>query len=138
MRRRAVVASERLALAMLARIESARMRLDALHRRTPFTRPLEGINRHRQELDDLQDRLRNASERQRERAAFRLSGLAGRLNALSPLAVLARGYTIVTREPEGTVVRAGADVAAGDRVRVQTRDGSFEARVTAPEREKTE
>jgi exodeoxyribonuclease VII large subunit len=130
MQRRAALAEERLFQAIRFRLESARDDLRALLSRPPFARPFEGIHRRRQELDDAEDHLRALSAHTLERERLRLAGLAGRLQALSPLAVLARGYSVVTRHPEGTPVRSRADVGAGDEIRVQTRDGAFDARVT--------
>jgi exodeoxyribonuclease VII large subunit len=49
--------------------------------------------------------------------------LAGALDSLSPLAILARGYSIVQKMPDGTVVRRTGDVAAGDQVSAKLVDG---------------
>ncbi len=56
--------------------------------------------------------------------------LAGRLDAMSPLKVLARGYAIATRQTDGRAVREASDVAVGDRVEVRVLRGGFEAEVT--------
>lgn len=58
-----------------------------------------------------------------------LGRLAGRLDAMSPLAVLARGYAIATHA-DGRAVRAAAEVSPGDHVRVRVAQGAFEAAVT--------
>jgi exodeoxyribonuclease VII large subunit len=132
MQRRAAQAEERLLLAMRSRLEDAHDALRGLLARPPFARPLEGVHRRRQEVDDAEDRLRASSRYRLEREALRLAGLAGRLQALSPLSVLARGYAVVTRHPGGEPVRSRADVDPGDVIRVQTRDGAFDAFVTEP------
>jgi exodeoxyribonuclease VII large subunit len=54
----------------------------------------------------------------------------GRLDSLSPLAVLARGYSL-TRTPDGTVVRSARQVRVGDDVSVLLHEGSLDCRVTA-------
>jgi len=65
-----------------------------------------------------------------------LAELAARLHAMSPLAVLARGYAIATRTRDGHAVRAGDEVAPGERVRVRVGRGGFDAEVlTAHARE---
>jgi exodeoxyribonuclease VII large subunit len=52
-----------------------------------------------------------------------------RLQAASPLAILERGYAVVTG-PDGAVLREAAAVAAGEGVRVRLARGAFGARVT--------
>lgn len=54
-----------------------------------------------------------------------IRSLAAALNSLSPLAVLARGYSIIQTEPEGAVVTRTADVKAGDEVRARLADGQL-------------
>ncbi len=87
--------------------------------------PAQLINRHRQRTDDLARAatvsLTNALAVRRER----LSGLTGRLMALSPLSTLERGYAIVRRAADGRVVRRIGQVAAGDRLGVRVTDGEF-------------
>ena len=54
-----------------------------------------------------------------------------RLRALSPAATLQRGYAIVQRGSDAAVVRASADVAAGDALRVRLAEGELAAKVVA-------
>ena len=51
--------------------------------------------------------------------------LAGALDSLSPLAVLARGYSIIQTVPEGSVLRRSQDVAVGDEVRARLAEGQL-------------
>ena len=71
-----------------------------------------------------------------ERARGALSSLVGRLDALSPLATLRRGYA-VARAPDGHVLRSVEELPMGLRFRLRVADGSVEAeslgRVPAPE-----
>jgi len=69
-------------------------------------------------------------------ARGRLVAAAGQLDALSPLAVLGRGYAIVERAADAVVVRRAAEVELGDALHVRLGSGSLEASVTgrdAPE-----
>jgi exodeoxyribonuclease VII large subunit len=61
----------------------------------------------------------------------RVAAASGRLDALSPLAVLSRGYAIVYREPEGAIVRRAAEVRPGDDLRLRVAEGEIEATATA-------
>jgi exodeoxyribonuclease VII large subunit len=55
--------------------------------------------------------------------------LARRLEALSPLAVLARGYAVVTRKDDGRVISRVSQVKAGASIQVRVTDGVFDAEV---------
>lgn len=78
-------------------------------------------------LEALGDRLAAAARARTDRRAGDLAAAAGRLGALSPLQVLARGYSLTTRD--GAVVDDAAGLAPGDLVRTRLARGSFEARV---------
>jgi exodeoxyribonuclease VII large subunit len=58
-----------------------------------------------------------------------VKGMTRRLEALSPLAVLARGYAVVTRVEDGRVVSQAAQVEPGQAIRVRVSDGAFDAEV---------
>ena len=66
-----------------------------------------------------------------ERAEHRLSALAGRLDAISPLAVLGRGYSVTRRAADGRALTDAGDVGAGDRIETRLARGSLSARVEA-------
>jgi len=84
-------------------------------------------DRHR--LESLQSRLVTALTRRRDRARYSLRSAVGRLDSLSPLAVLGRGYSL-TRTPTGEVVHSPAQVQIGDAIRVLLHRGSLDAHVT--------
>jgi exodeoxyribonuclease VII large subunit len=84
------------------------------------------------------DTLSRALEREGAHALAlrreRLAALAGHLDALSPLAVLGRGYAIA-RLPSGEVLRRARDVAPGDAFTVRLGEGEVDAtaaRIRAP------
>lgn len=58
-----------------------------------------------------------------------VEGLAQTLRMVDPSAVLARGFSLVTREDDGSLVRSVGQVESGDRVQVQVSDGAFGAEV---------
>ena len=66
-----------------------------------------------------------------ERNRAGLSGFAGRLEALSPLATLSRGYS-VARTPEGRVLRRADDFDAGQRFHLRLTDGTVAADAVGP------
>ncbi|AAM37262.1 exodeoxyribonuclease VII large subunit [Xanthomonas citri pv. citri] len=89
-------------------------------------------------LAGLQQRLRAlhpqaAMQRRLQHDQLQLRRIARSLEAVSPLATVARGYAIVTRPANGSVVRSAAEVVTGERLRAQLADGSIEVRVESGE-----
>jgi exodeoxyribonuclease VII large subunit len=74
-------------------------------------------------------RLSAAAHRARHRADTRFRSLAGRLENLSPLAVLARGYAVCWNETRTAIIRSTTAVAPGDRVHVRVHDGEIDCDV---------
>jgi exodeoxyribonuclease VII large subunit len=83
--------------------------------------------RYAQRLATAHERLQRAPLLALERRAARLDTLHARLGALSPVAVLERGYAIVHRGD--AVVRSAQQVATGDAIDVRVAEGSFGATV---------
>jgi exodeoxyribonuclease VII large subunit len=82
----------------------------------------------RQRTDDLISQAALAVSHRLQLRRERLTGLAARLEALNPLAVLQRGYAVVRRD--GQLVRRVAQVTRGDRLSVRVSDGEFDAEAT--------
>lgn len=82
-------------------------------------------------LVHLQQRLGDLASGQTARKRQRFSALAASLDALSPLAVLGRGYA-VARNGQGTILKSWRDVTAGEMVTVTLGEGGFSARVQEP------
>jgi exodeoxyribonuclease VII large subunit len=82
------------------------------------------IAARQQRVDDLAGRARRSLRHHLAVAHERLRSASLRLGALDPRAVLARGYAVV-RRADGQVVVSPAQVAAGERLDVQVRDGEF-------------
>jgi exodeoxyribonuclease VII large subunit len=106
----------RLDLAVNARLRSVRERIEALGKTYALAQPVEALRRHSQRLDELEERALAALGRRVDGARERVGRVAGHLEAVSPLAVLSRGYSITTREDDRAPVVEAATVAAGDRI----------------------
>lgn len=78
-------------------------------------------------LDRTADRLTGALERRLERHRHELAGLAGRLDALSPLRILERGYALA-RDARGRVLKTVAQFPRGLAFRLRVTDGEVAAR----------
>jgi exodeoxyribonuclease VII large subunit len=95
--------------------------------------PERKLRETQQRVDDLSvDLLRRFRDRLRQ-CKDRLAQGSGRLDALSPLAVLDRGYSIAHKLPEDTLVRDAASLSDGDRLRVTFAKGKAICRVEAKE-----
>lgn len=125
----------RLAAQMRGRLALLKERTDGLQRR--LRSPRELLQQLRQRQSECQRRLARAMEGRLQSARAALSAGAGRLDALSPLQTLARGYAIVWREGEVQPLRDAASLVAGDALRVRLAKGAFRARVTELESETT-
>lgn len=119
---------ERSGDALLRMVEHRRERLEWIAKRPCLTRPEEPIERAHQTVDILSDRMERARDRLLERAQARLANIAGKLDALSPLKVLSRGYAAISTEAGKVVVKA-ADLSSGDRVKIAFADASKVARI---------
>lgn len=114
--------------AMTRRLEVARLRLDKAAGRPIFRHPLAFLDVHRQRVDLLAQRAGQGMERRLDRARAQLGLLSGRLDALSPLRVLARGYVAVTNESERAVTTV-SELTPGERVHLRFSDGTAQARI---------
>jgi exodeoxyribonuclease VII large subunit len=80
-------------------------------------------------LAQLRGRLASSASYKVKTSRARFAEAVGRLESLSPLAVLARGYG-VTRLPSGEVVRRATQVGVGDPLEILLHQGALGARVT--------
>jgi len=121
--------TDRLAEALNARLRERRWRLAERTAALRGLSPRAALANSRQRLDDLTIRTLTAIEHRLEIERGRAIGLAGRLDSLSPLAVLKRGYAVVTRAGTAEVIRSASAVAPGDLLDVRVSEGKFGARV---------
>jgi exodeoxyribonuclease VII large subunit len=122
-------ARQRLQELLRAQLARAGERLAQIQSRRVLARPGDEIARRQQRLDDVNDRLQRAAQRALERGGLGLRAACGRLEALSPLAILTRGYAVALRLPERAVVSAAAQVSPGDHLALRWSDGEVEALV---------
>jgi exodeoxyribonuclease VII large subunit len=119
---------QRLLSLIQGRVSGLKQRLVDLSNRRIFRQPLERPRELERRLDECDQRLRLAFRRRIELARAKVSALAGKLDSLSPLNVLARGYSL-TRTKDERVVRSAADVVVGQEIDVLLADGRLSARV---------
>jgi len=109
-------------------VAEQRAALELLTRRLYTRHPRAVLAGARADLGPLNVRLESAMRRRLARAEGRLGGAATRLDGLSPLTILGRGYAIATRA-DGRALRAAKDVAVGDELTLRLSQGQLKARV---------
>jgi exodeoxyribonuclease VII large subunit len=119
----------RLDHAVADRLARARERTAALDRRLARRDVRRVAADWRARLVGAEGRLRAQMTAARSRADVRVREAAARLHALSPLAVLGRGYAVCWNEARTSIIRSAGAVAPGDRVRVTLAEGELACRV---------
>ncbi len=100
-----------------------RLSLLASHLKSPH----EKIHEQKKELSHLETRLGLAIKRLLSGKRGTLKGMAAKLEALSPLAVLARGYSIVRLEKNKKILRRAREVNPGDILEIRLHEGQIRA-----------
>jgi exodeoxyribonuclease VII large subunit len=122
--------------AVLFPLRSQSRRIDKLAATMLRHDPRQSLGRAQQRLVSSRIHLDRAMERTLHESRTALASLGARLHALSPLAVLDRGYAIVLGR-DGALIRSKAQVAPGDKITTRVSDGAFTSRVDGAARKKT-
>ena len=109
-------------------VKLGRQRLSALAEKRVLQSPLNYLEDRRVLLDFLSTRLQAAEQKTLHESKQRFVRLTAALDAMSPLKVLSRGYSMVTSEA-GAVISRAADVRENETIRVSFSSGSLTARV---------
>ncbi len=120
---------ERLQLAFARRVERLRTHHTHLSKRLLLVQPIKTIQQYQSSLNQLCRDLTLSYQRRLENLRFLLQEHASRLESLSPLAVLARGYSICYRLSGKTIIRKASDARPGEEVLIQLSQGLLECTV---------
>ena len=129
MQARLATVGRRMAMAVRAKLESQRARLEELRGRRILRRPEEPLRLLARRTDELEFRADRAVGQRLTSQQDRLAVLSGRLQSLSPLAVLGRGYSMTWSEENQQLVTAAGQLKAGDRIRTRFSSGDVVSRV---------
>jgi exodeoxyribonuclease VII large subunit len=119
----------RLRECLRGQLDQMRSRVDDLAQRPAFRRPLDRIRDLEHRLDDWSERLRRGIKQRLKAAQERVQTHALRLESLSPLNVLGRGYSLTRREADQTVIRDPGQVRPGERLLTLVQHGRILSRV---------
>ena len=109
----------RIQQSIVSRIEGGRLLLKRFKMRTPKDR----IDEYSLRVDAMTRSMENSLKMKTMSLRRRFAAQAAKLDALSPLQTLSRGYAIPTRE-DGTVIRSVGEVKSGDEFTLRLKDGS--------------
>ena len=115
-------------------VAAKREKLNLLASSRAMRAPAAVIAEKQMRIDELAVRMHNAMDKQMQSRAQGLAANIGRLEALSPLAVLSRGYAVTYRE-DGELVTSVEPIKEGQGITVRYQDGSVDARVTSIKKE---
>ena len=115
-----------------ALLTSCRRRLDLLKSRPVMERPLERIYRTMMDVEETQQRLDKEMTNRLMQRAERWQYLTNRLEAVSPLAVMSRGYVMAVVS-SGKLLTSVKQAEVGDRVTLHLQDGKIETNIQEKE-----
>ncbi len=121
-----VVLNNRLENALRNSTIKQRSRLERLGKSIAFQQPYNKVYQERMRLDLLDRSMLRELRKTNEAARARLAMLAGKLDTLSPLTVLARGYSVVKLKKNGTLIKSVNNVAVGDEMEINVADGKID------------
>ncbi|HAT43709.1 MAG TPA: exodeoxyribonuclease VII large subunit, partial [Ktedonobacter sp.] len=114
---------------MEAYLEDMAEKVERTQRDLQRANPSDLLDRRRQQLDDTAEFLQMRLQHILSLRVERLSGMALRLHALSPLITIARGYAVVRRNSDSALVTSIQQVQPGDALTIQVTDGSIPVEV---------
>ncbi len=122
----------RLARSLQSKVRHARQRLDSVKRSMAFRRPEMVVQERAQRVDELWEKLRGNFEHDLAMRRERVNALAGKLEALSPLRVMDRGFSVAF-DSSDEVLTSVQEVEMGDTMMTRLRDGRIYSRVETVE-----
>ena len=118
-----------MATALSRQLTAARRHYQLLSAHPSLQSPVGYLEQRRKSLELLKNKLISNQNQQINAAKARYIAMTAKLDAMSPLKVLTRGYAMAQSE-DGTVLRSVSQVKAGDTITISVSDGSISAAVT--------
>jgi len=119
---------QQMAAALRNRVSDARQRLQALADRRVIRKPFDRVHELGQQLDQWSARASRAMRQRLTQARQDTAGMSARLESLSPLGVLSRGYTLTTHL-DGRLIGSAEELSAGEQIHTRFARGRAISRV---------
>ena len=116
---------DRLRMALLKKVEVMKLRYDKCMASIVFKEPLRKVNDSYLLIDNLSKRLEASIKIKQEKEKSKYIELISKLDALSPLKTLSRGYSLT--EKNGKIIRSKEELQKGDKVELRFTDGNKNA-----------
>ncbi|HID77825.1 MAG TPA: exodeoxyribonuclease VII large subunit [Planctomycetaceae bacterium] len=120
---------QRMAAALRAMAAAARSRWERVADHRAFRRPCERTQQLARQLDELEGRATRALRNRLQWVAQQTASIGARLDSLSPLAVLRRGFSLTERAADGQLVRSADQLSPGEQLRTKFYQGQALSRV---------
>ena len=121
---------ERLSAAMENTLELLSSRLSGLKDAYVLRRPLNVLLQYQQRVDELTKTMSVKIDHYVQMAQQEFKNSIGKLNALSPLAILSRGYSITKRSSDDKIIKDASQVKKGDQIITKLHKGEIKSTVT--------
>ena len=119
----------RLKNAVTGKLDILKERLGTLKDSYILKQPLNIITQYQQEIDDLLKDMRIRIDHLVKMRGENFNLLISKLEALSPLAILARGYSITTSVPDGVIIKDTKALKIGDSIETKLGSGKVKSRI---------
>jgi len=116
--------SSRMQNALAVQVVAHRSRLDAIASRPAFARPLDGVHHWSRQMDDLATRFSGAMQVNLREQQSRVAAISGKLETLSPLAVLQRGYSLTQDSVTGRLITSTQSLKKGQQISTRLAEGN--------------
>ena len=126
--------SSRMQNALASQVAAHRGRLDAIASRPAFARPTDGVHNLGRQMDDLAARLHGAMRVHLREQQSRVAAISGKLETLSPLAVLQRGYSITQEPNTGSLITSTRSLKKGQQISTRLAEGSISSTIDGIEK----
>lgn len=120
--------SQSLARATSAVLDELRWEMSNLANRLSLVSPQSRLRSDQQRLDEFDHRIKTALAHRMEIERTRLNSLSQHLDSLNPIAILERGFAIVSRD-DGVRVFSTSQVKPGNQVKIRVSDGDLSAKI---------
>ena len=117
----------RLRLTLIKKVEIMKLRYEKCMSSRVFKEPLRNINDNYLKIDAYIKRLENSIKTKQKEEKTKYIELISKLDTLSPLKTLTRGYSLV--EENDKIIKSAKDVKTGDKINIRFVDGTKQAEI---------
>ena len=108
-------------MALMKKLEVMKLRFEKCMSSSVFKEPLRRVNDNYLNIDNLLKRLESSMKIKQEKSKNKYIEIVSKLDALSPLKTLSRGYSIT--EKNGKIIKSRNELEKGDKIEIKFIDG---------------